>query len=126
LDSYRSSDWEKAKKYKTRVQVRRIKSRDLQLEDDVWCLFRKAGYFQLNKGTLRVPYERDDGTIDSKQVDVFARDDETVLVVECKSRENRGRRSLQKDLAETKSFKGQMAATIRAYYGASFRPKIVW
>lgn len=123
---YIENGWTEVKRYKKAVKVKRPKRHDVQLEDDVWCLFRRAGYSQLNKNGLKVPYERDDGTVDRKQIDVYARDEETVLVIECKSRENRGRRSLQKDLAETKAFKGQMASTIRAFYGADFKPKIIW
>jgi DGQHR domain-containing protein len=126
VDVFQEKGWEEAKQYTRAVKIKRQKRRDAQLEDDTWCLFRRAGYFQMNKATLKVPFEREDGTVDRKQVDVFARDDETVLVVECKSRESRGRRSLQKDLAETKAFKSSMAAAIRTYYGATFRPKVVW
>ena len=126
LDAYKNKNWEEVKRYKRKIKVRRAKKHDVQLEDDVWCLFRRAGYFQMNKDALKVPFEREDGTIDRKQVDVFARDDETVLVIECKSRETRGRRSLQKDLAETKAFKSAMATAIKTFYGTAFRPKIIW
>ena len=118
--------WEQVKQLKREARLRRKKKFSDQLEDDVWCLFKRAGYSQMNAKSLRVPFEREDGSIDRKQVDVYARDEETVLIIECKSREVRGRRSLQKDLAETKSFKSQMGAAIRAYYGDDFKPKIVW
>lgn len=118
--------WEIVKVLKRETRVRRKKKASVQLEDDVWSLFKRAGYHEMNRKLLFVPFEREDGSIDRKQVDVFARDDETVLVIECKTKEKRGRRSLQKDLAETKSFKSQMQAAIRAFYGETFRPKIVW
>ena len=118
--------WEVQKKLKSQSRLKRRKKFSDQLEDDVWCLFRRAGYGQMNKQLLRVPFEREDGSIDRKQVDVYARDEETVLIIECKAREQRGRRSLQKDLAETKSFKTQMSAAIRAFHGDAFKPKIVW
>lgn len=126
VSSQLEKGWEETKRLKRETKIRKRKRFSEQLEDDVWCLFRRSGYSQMNRRSMRVPYERDDGTIDRKEVDVFARDDETVLIVECKSREIRGRRSLQKDLAETKSFKGQMSAAIRAYYGPEFKPKLVW
>jgi DNA sulfur modification protein DndB len=125
-DARLAKGWEQEKKLKFQSRLRRKKKFSAQLEDDVWCLFRRAGYFQMNKNLLRVPFEREDGSIDRKQVDVYARDEETVLVIECKAKEQRGRRSLQKDLAETKSFKTQMTAAIRAFHGESFKPKIVW
>ncbi|WP_297920920.1 DGQHR domain-containing protein [Metallibacterium sp.] len=118
--------WETAKVLKRETRLRRRKKFSAQLEDDVWAMLRRAGYAQMNKQALRVPFEREDGSVDRKQVDVYARDDETVLIIECKAREQRGRRSLQKDLAETKSFKSQMSAAIRTFYGDTFKPKIVW
>lgn len=118
--------WEVVKQLRRETRVRRRKRASAQLEDDVWCLFKRAGYHQMNRKLLYVPFEREDGSIDRKQVDAFARDEETVLVIECKTKEKRGRKSLQKDLAETKSFKSQMQAAIRAFYGDEFRPKIVW
>lgn len=118
--------WERVKLLKREARLKKKKRFSDQLEDDIWCLFRRAGYSQMNRRSMRVPFEREDGSVDRKEVDVYARDDETVLIIECKSREVRGRRSLQKDLAETKSFKGQMTAAIKAYYGESFKPKIVW
>ena len=118
--------WEKVKVLKRETRLRRQKKFSVQLEDDVWSLFRRAGYAQMNKKSLRVPFETDGGKLDSKQVDVFARDEETVLIIECKARETRGRRSLKKDLAETKSFKNQMVSLVRSYYGNNFKPKFVF
>jgi len=71
-------------------------------------------------------YARADGSIGEKQVDVFAKDDETCLVVECKSREQRGRRSLQKDIHETEALQKGLAISIRAAFSDSVKLKILW
>lgn len=118
--------WEVTKQLKRQTKLCRRKRLSVQLEDDVWCLFKRSGYHEMNRKWLYVPFEREDGSIDRKQVDVYARDDETVLIIECKTKDKRGRRSLQKDIGETKSFKVQMQAAIRAFYGDEFKPKIVW
>lgn len=62
------------------------------------------GYPTLNKRGFKLPYNREDGSADKKQIDVFARDSETVLIVECKANKERSRRSLQKDQQKLKHF----------------------
>lgn len=61
-----------------------------------------------------------------KQIDVFAKDDETVVVAECRASTTLGRRSLQKDIEEFTNLKGAIANSIKKHYGPSFRPKIIW
>ena len=50
--------------------------------------------YQIMSGTnFKITFCRADGSVGKKQVDVYAEDNETVLVIECKSREERGRRT---------------------------------
>lgn len=84
------------------------------------------GYPELSGEQFKINFERQDGSFGSKQIDVFAKDDETVLVVECKSRETRGRRTLQKDLHETDSLQKTLATSIRKHYGDAYKPKVIW
>lgn len=123
---YVEKGWVPGRRLKRDTWLDRPKKHQDQLEDDIWCLLFRMGYDELNGANFQIPYERPNGSIDKKQIDVFAKDNETVLVVECKSSKSRTRRSLQKDLAETVSFKGQMVRAIRQYYGSEFKPKIVW
>jgi len=84
------------------------------------------GYPELGGPRFTVTYERADGGTWRKQVDAFAKDNDTVIIAECKARESRGKRSLQKDLHETESLQGPLAKAVRRFYGADFKPKIVW
>jgi len=61
-----------------------------------------------------------------KQIDVFGRDDETVIIAECKASEKLVRRSLQKDLEEFCNLKGPIANAVTKHYGKNFKPKIIW
>ena len=122
-----AAGWLVKKRYKQkRLLVTKLKGYEQTLEDRVWTLFYRMGYAVLNHRRLRVAFKRHDNTVGDKQIDVLAKDDETVLVVECKAREKRGRRSLQKDLAETKSFQGQIAETLKNVFGRESKYKIVW
>lgn len=115
---------QRAGKRSTRLQ--RPKGHEAWLEDRVWCLFHSMGYRTLNGGNFKISFIRGDNSKGRKQVDVYAEDDETVLVIECKSRSERGRRSLQKDIQETASLQEFFRDSINKRYGSRIRPKIVW
>lgn len=109
-------------------RLKRLKGHDKWLEDRVWCLFYAMGYNNLNGKNFKISFTREDGSVGKKQVDVYAEDDETVLVIECKSREERGRRSLQKDIQETISLQKyfRVAITRRFEDNDKAKPKIIW
>lgn len=118
--------WEGHKSTQSHRWLKRRKSVDRLLEDQVWCLFFKMGYPVLNGPRFRISYKRPDGSTGSKQVDVFAKDDETSIVVECKAREVRGRRALQKDIHETENLQKAFSQSIRSHFGNGYNPKIIW
>lgn len=126
LQKYEAEGWELHRESKTRIRMKRPKAHDRLLEDQTWCLFYRMGYPELNGNNFKIQYTREDGSAGSKQIDVFAKDSETVLVIECKSRESRGRRTLQKDLHETQALQRSLSLTIKKHYGAEFKPKIIW
>ncbi|WP_412875820.1 DGQHR domain-containing protein [Curtobacterium flaccumfaciens pv. flaccumfaciens] len=76
--------WEFDRQMKTSVRMRRSKSHDVAFEDRVWAMFARVGFDTLNKGrNFRLKW--DVAANAGKQIDVFAADDETIVVVECKS-----------------------------------------
>jgi DNA sulfur modification protein DndB len=125
-DSFVAKGWEVHRRGKSRIRLRQKKSHDALLEDSVWALLRRMRYPQLSGKHFRIEYSRPDGSPDSKQIDVLAKDDETLLIVECKSRNTRGRKSLTKDLIETRYLQKPIADTIRRIYGRDTRLQIVW
>lgn len=81
--------WEEYKKYKNEkyVGVRKSKKCDEVFEDRVWCLFAKLGFTHMNKDRyFEMSYDYQNPNI-TQQIDVFAADEETVLIVECKASE---------------------------------------
>lgn len=126
LEKYTSMGWELERAGKTATRVRRSKPMDRRLEDRVWSLMARMGYPVMNGADFKISYERRDGSIGRKQVDVFAKDSETVVIVECKCREARGRRSLQKDIHETENLQKPFANAVRRHFGPELKPKILW
>lgn len=81
--------WELAKENKRSLRMRRLKPEDRQLEDDVWTLFYRMGFKEMNADRNLMVIGKDGAT--RRQLDVFAKDDETVFIVECThSRDWRG------------------------------------
>ena len=111
---------------KRSTRLKRPKGHDRWLEDRVWCLLRAMGYGTLNGSNFKIAFTRGDNSVGKKQVDVYAEDTETVLVIECKSREERGRRSLQKDLQETISLQSYFREAINKRFSGKAKPKIIW
>ncbi|NIX76475.1 DGQHR domain-containing protein [Microvirga terricola] len=118
--------WAVQRPGKRATRLKRRKSHDKSFDDSVWCLLRTMGYGTLNDGNFKITFTRSDGSIGRKQIDVYAEDSETALVIECKSREERGRRSLQKDIQDTISLQQYFRDSINKRFRGKEKPKIVW
>lgn len=82
--------WTEHKSYKDArfVGVRKEKKFDEVFEDRVWCLFARLGFTYLNQDRhFEMSYDFQNPDI-TQQIDVFAADEETVIVVECKAAES--------------------------------------
>lgn len=81
--------WQEFKSYadKKYVGVKKDKPFDEQFEDRVWSLFAKMGFTYLNTDRhFAMSYDFQNPT-HTQQIDVFAADEETILIVECKASE---------------------------------------
>jgi DNA sulfur modification protein DndB len=124
---YLGEGWAVSKKLKKRVRLEKSKSIDRLFEDRIWSLFYRMSYDELNKGhNFTIQYKAADKTIREKQIDLFAKDEETVVIGECKACDDYRSRNLSKDLAEFIGLRKQLADAIRAHYGRDFKPKILW
>jgi DNA sulfur modification protein DndB len=124
---YLADGWNVSKKLKRQLRLTKAKNIDRRFEDRVWRMFYKMGYEDLNKGReFKIRYKAADGSFRQKQVDLFAKDSETVIVGECKCCDEFKPRQLAKDIAEFVGLRKQFADAIRAHYGREFKPKILW
>src|SRR5271165_5690771 len=83
---YVAQGWSIYRRGAKSLGVSKPKNHDALLEDRVWSFCYKLGYPVISGPRFGITYLRNDGSSGEKQVDVFAKDDETCLVVECKSR----------------------------------------
>lgn len=107
LPELNEEGWEEYKSYKNNkfVGVRKNKRFDEVFEDRVWCLFEKLGFIYMNKDrSFIMSYDFNDPN-NTQQIDVFAADEETVIIVECKAAETIKDGVFKKSL---EAFRGQM------------------
>jgi DNA sulfur modification protein DndB len=101
---------------KTSITVKKDKTNDVDFEDRVWGLFANLGYDFLNKDrNFHLPYDKNNPKL-TQQIDVFAKDNETILIVECKSASENKRGDFKKELeAMTGKIEG-LRKTIQALF----------
>ena len=127
VPEYEKLGWQFDRRLIRVTKVKREKPIDERLESRFWMLLVKMGYPEVSDGrNFTVLIERKGAEPLRKQIDVFAKDEETVIVAECKASAKPTRRSLQKDIEEFANLKGPMAAAIQKHYGSDFKPKIIW
>ena len=120
---YEPLGWKRVKDLRRGVRISKEISVDQKLENRFWCCLYRLGYNELNRGRNFKISIADNV---QKQVDVFAKDDETVVVAECKTALEQSRKSLQKDLGEFHANKKGIADSIRKHYGRESKLKIIW
>lgn len=92
---YIAQGWEIERSYTNSTRLKKIKPHSVLFENQVWTVFHKMGYTRLNvDNSFKIPYTKN-LDIPPRQIDVFCFDDDTAIVIECKSAETRKTRTLQ-------------------------------
>ena len=105
LQAHLDSGWRQhGKPKKTTCVVSKEKSHGEQFEDAMWVMLYRMGFSMLSSGRkFKLSYSHKGEQL-TQQIDVYAEDDETILIVECKSAVNEGTASNFKK--EIESFGG--------------------
>lgn len=115
--------WEVHKEYKNGSAIlRKPKRTGDAFEDEIWCLFYKMGFTIMNKGRKFV-IQYGDSASESKQIDVLAMDEETCILVECKSSTSENAsNSWKTDLEAINGYKNRLFNEIKKrYHGRKFK-----
>ncbi|MEG2642264.1 MAG: DGQHR domain-containing protein, partial [Eubacterium sp.] len=100
LEELESEGWEFVRNYADSkfIKVRKKKHFDELFEDKVWLLFSKMGFESLNKDRqFKMSYDYHNADL-TQQIDVFAVDQETILIIECKAADSLKETSFKKDI----------------------------
>ena len=99
LEKYTADNWEVDREFKTRVRLRKPKPVDVAFEDEVWSTFARLGFRLMNRDRrFKIPYSEDLSL--TQQIDVFAADEETILLIECKASSGEPKKSNFKETIE--------------------------
>ena len=125
LKEYLEEGWEESRSNVNTVRVKKLKTHDVLFEDRVWALFARLSIEHMNKDrNFRIQYSKE-VEVPGKQIDVFAADPESVILVECKSTESRKTSSFSKDIHEIGGIRDRVYNTIRKHFFPN-KPKIAW
>ena len=120
---YLDDGWTIHRKNKKSLRLSKPKPIDQAFEDKIWCLLYKIGFKNISKDrNFRIKLLSENKS-PGKQLDIFAKDDETVLIVECKTSEKPTKRDLQKDMAEIVAIREDIRKIIYNNYG---KYKLKW
>lgn len=109
-----SEGWIVDKELKSLVRMKKLKPIDERFEDEVWCLFANLGFSYMNRDrNFKITYGTP-GSGTEKQIDVFASDEETVLLIECKCAVSGKKGDFKTDLEAIKGIKEGLYKTIRS------------
>lgn len=110
-----SEGWVVDRELKSLVRMKCLKPLDEQFEDEVWILFANLGFTHMNRDRNLVISYGTEGSNTTKQIDVFAADEETVLFVECKCAITGKKGDFKTDLEAIQGTKEGLFNTIRRY-----------
>jgi len=113
LESYLSENWEFKRQLTNKIILKKEIEPDEFFENEVWLLFKNMGFKEMNKDRN---FKIQAGSI-SKQIDVFAKDDDNIFIIECKT----GSSSLRKDIHEILNLRRGIIESIKKHYKKSFR-----
>ncbi len=111
-----SEGWDIDVKLKTVTRLSKAKPNDIAFEDKVWTLFALMGFKIMNKyNALSLPYENKNPML-THNINVFAKDDETVLLIECKAADKNKMGDFKNELEAIKSKKQGLINSVRALF----------
>lgn len=114
--------WRVLRKNQRSIRLAKNKPVDRQLEDDVWSLLYRMGFKELNLDR-QFSIQAGDKTL-PRQLDVFAKDDETVFIVECTHSRDIGPKSLKGQLDKLGAIREEVVKAVHTHYGREPRLKV--
>lgn len=124
IQEYLEIGWEIQRKNSNSFRVKKLKTSDSWFEDRIWTLFAKMGFLYMNSDrNFRLRYAKDT-KIPGKQIDVFAVDEETIFIVECKTSKKRVPISFQKEINEINGIRGNIVSNLHSSFEG--KHKIAW
>lgn len=116
--------WTILRKGKKSFRLEKEKPTDEQLEDEMWVLMARMRFDELSDGRdFKISVGEE---LNGRQIDVFAKDSEVALFVECTQSSERERRDMTALIQKISAIKGKVGNTVRDHYSSSLKLKLGW
>jgi DGQHR domain-containing protein len=113
--------WTLVKRNKQSIRLERVKPTDRQLEDDIWTLFYRMGFKALN-ADRNFCLTTKDGS--KRQLDVVAKDDETVFLVECTHSKDAGPKSVKQLIDKIEALRNDLVTAVHSTFARDPKLKV--
>ena len=107
--------WRVFRKNAKSTRMAKPKPPDEQLEDEVWSILAQMGFKEMSKGRQFVVAVGEG--LPPRQIDVFAKDDETVVFVECTQQDTAGRKRMLPLIDKISALREKLLKSIWKAYG---------
>lgn len=114
--------WQTVKNNIKSTRMKKLKPVDEQLEDEVWCILAQMGFTEMSKGR-NFTIKFDDG-LPPHQIDIFAKDDETVVIIECMCPKTASNKSMMSVIEKVRSVRKGLQEVILGAYNQQPQLKI--
>ena len=114
--------WRVFRKYAKSTRIAKPKPADEQLEDEVWCILAQMGFKEMSKGRQFVVAVGEG--LAPRQIDVFAKDDETAVIVECTQQDKLGSKSMLSLIDKIRGTRENLLNSIGTAYGQQEKLKV--
>ena len=119
--AYYEEGWEFHQQLKTQTKLKKEKPLDLQFEEKTWCVFSKLGFDEINiDRNFKIPIS-DNSKVNSKQIDVFVKDNNVALIIECKSSIEMKKRSLRSEINEINGYREEIIKFLKNKYDRNLK-----
>ena len=114
--------WELLRKNPKSYRMKKDKPKSEQLEDLVWVTLAGMGFDEMSDGR-QFCIDAGDGP-NSRQIDVFAKDSEAVVIVECTTSEQPSKKNMTPLIQKVASIRGGVCKAIQKHYGRHSKLKV--
>lgn len=116
-----SEGWRPIRKNAKSTRMAKAKPDDERLEDEVWSILAQMDFKEMSKGRQFFIAVQDN--IQPRQIDVFAKDDETVVIVECTQKQTPGKKSMTGLIDKIQAIRVPLVKSVQKHYGQQTKLK---
>ena len=114
--------WRIFKKNVKSTRMAKSKPADEQLEDEVWSILAQMGFKEMSEGRqFTIAVEKG---LPPRQIDVFAKDDESVVIVECTQRDRPGKKQMAPLIQKIRAIRESLLNSIHKTYSQQTKLKV--